>query len=66
METMRIHKTDLAELASCGIVTVKGCSGCNATVADALAAPECCQIHSSAGDTFDIRREGDVLELTRS
>ena len=56
---------DAQRLDRSDIVKFHGASGCTTLAAIAFEAPALCLMRSSAGDTFNLSREGDLLVATK-
>ena len=66
---MTVHITmtlgDAKQLEASEIISFNGFSGSGATADVAFVAPALCQMRSSAGDTFNLSRDGDMLVATK-
>ena len=65
---MTVHITmtlgDAKQLEASEIISFNGFSGSGATADVAFVAPALCQMRSSAGKLYDLRRDGDQLVCT--
>jgi len=64
-ESMTISLKDAKALERAEIITVMGVSGAPASVEIATKCPACCEVHSSAGDTYDVSYADGFLTLVK-
>ena len=62
---IRLTLEDAQALDRRDLVKFHGVSGCTTLAAIAFEAPALCQMRSSAGDTFDLSRDGDMIVATK-
>ena len=62
---IRLTLEDAQRLDRNDIVKFHGASGCTTLAAIVFEAPALCLMRSSAGDTFNLSREGDLLVATK-
>ena len=65
MTEIRMTLEDAQILDRSEIIRFTGASGCTTLAAIAFEAPALCQMRSSAGDTFNLSRDGDMLVATK-
>jgi len=61
---MVIQEHTAKALEEVGIIRVRGISGCDADLDTAKQAPQLCQVHSLAGDAYDIAFDGKAFTLS--
>jgi hypothetical protein len=62
---LRMTREALAPLVEAEIVEFRGVSGVSATLDQAFDMPDLCLMHSSAGNVYDLKREGRLLVATK-
>ena len=62
---IRLTLEDAQRLDRSEIISFNGFSGSGATADVAFTAPALCTMTSSAGDTFNLSRDGDMLVATK-